>query len=287
MERKSSLHPFRATATSRAAARKGSPSIGAGSGFVPFRSVQSYENLLALQAQTLGRTPRDDFPLRCSKTPTEGRRVSFEHSRCKTSHARARAPPPSRRARDAMVSISFSRSTPIPRVARRTSRARVLRASRDDEARRMDLDAVLRSTPTPTPTTKRRRARIDADARASDARGGGGALRRRRGARTLTVRTRRRDSVRATMRSPLGVVFEDVDGDRRREFYDESEPGPRGRGIEIGDVLRATSAEDADDGISQAQRHRRGSRATGVATGDVYVRVRRGWNWTTSRSIRR
>ena len=48
--------------------------------------------------------------------------------------------------------------------------------------------------------------------------------------------------VRATMRSPLGIVFEDVDGSIVAvEFYDESELGPRGRGVRIGDVLRATS----------------------------------------------
>ena len=60
---------------------------------------------------------------------------------------------------------------------------------------------------------------------------------------TLTVRNATSRLVRATMRSPLGVVFEDVDGDIVVvEFYDESELGPRGRGIKIGDVLRATSA---------------------------------------------
>jgi len=60
---------------------------------------------------------------------------------------------------------------------------------------------------------------------------------------SLTVRDATSRLVRATMRSPLGIVFEDVDGDIVvAEFYDESDLGPRGRGIKIGDVLRATSA---------------------------------------------
>ena len=162
-------------------------------------------------------------------------------------HTRARAPSPSRRARDAMASISFSRSTPIPRVARRTSRARVSsRASRDDEARRMDsLDAVLRSTPTPNPpTTRAQEERESPPPPARVTREVEVALSADAAARvTLTVRNATSRLVRATMRSPLGVVFEDVDGDIVVvEFYDESELGPRGRGIEIGDVLRATSA---------------------------------------------
>ncbi|OUS47586.1 hypothetical protein BE221DRAFT_72140 [Ostreococcus tauri] len=49
--------------------------------------------------------------------------------------------------------------------------------------------------------------------------------------------------VRATMKSPLGIVFEDVEGALTVvEFFDESDLGPRARGIRIGDVLRATSA---------------------------------------------
>jgi hypothetical protein len=50
--------------------------------------------------------------------------------------------------------------------------------------------------------------------------------------------------VRATMRSPLGIVFEEVDGEITVvEFFDQSDTlGPISKGIKIGDVLRATSA---------------------------------------------
>jgi len=59
----------------------------------------------------------------------------------------------------------------------------------------------------------------------------------------LEVRSATSRLTRATMKSPLGIVFEDVDGDIAVvEFYDESDLGPRGRGIREGDVLRATSA---------------------------------------------
>ena len=106
------------------------------------------------------------------------------------------------------------------------------------------LDAVLRSTPTPTPTTEARDERESTPTPARVTREVEVALSADAAARvTLTVRNATSRLVRATMRSPLGVVFEDVDGDIVVvEFYDESELGPRGRGIEIGDVLRATSA---------------------------------------------
>lgn len=55
MERKSSLQRISSNGDIKGELGKGSPSIGAGSGFVPFRSVQSYENLLALQAQNSGK----------------------------------------------------------------------------------------------------------------------------------------------------------------------------------------------------------------------------------------
>ena len=55
MERKSSLQRISSNGDIKGELGKGSPSIGAGSGFVPFRSGQSYENLLALQAQNSGK----------------------------------------------------------------------------------------------------------------------------------------------------------------------------------------------------------------------------------------
>ena len=55
MERKSSLQRISSNGDIKGELGKGSPSIGSGSGFVPFRSVQSYENLLALQAQNSGK----------------------------------------------------------------------------------------------------------------------------------------------------------------------------------------------------------------------------------------
>ena len=49
--------------------------------------------------------------------------------------------------------------------------------------------------------------------------------------------------VRCAMKTPLGVVFEDVEGKITVvEFYDESALGAKGRGVKIGDVLRACSA---------------------------------------------
>ena len=104
------------------------------------------------------------------------------------------------------------------------------------------LDAVLRSTP--TPTTRAREERESTPTPAGVRREVEVALSAAAAARvTLTMRNATSRLVRATMRSPLVVVFEDVDGDIVVvEFYDESELGPRGRGIEIGDVLRATSA---------------------------------------------
>jgi len=119
------------------------------------------------------------------------------------------------------------------------------------------LDAVLRMStatraddaadePAPTPTTPTR----EVDAAPTDAtvarvtREVEVVLTETTAARvSLTVRDATSRLVRATMRSPLGIVFEDVDGDIVvAEFYDESDLGPRGRGIKIGDVLRATSA---------------------------------------------
>lgn len=49
MERKSSLQRISSSGEIKGELGKGSPTIGSGSGFVPFRSLQSYENLLALQ----------------------------------------------------------------------------------------------------------------------------------------------------------------------------------------------------------------------------------------------
>jgi hypothetical protein len=50
--------------------------------------------------------------------------------------------------------------------------------------------------------------------------------------------------VRATMKSPLGIVFEEIEGEITVvEFFDQSDTlGPISKGIKIGDVLRATSA---------------------------------------------
>jgi len=50
--------------------------------------------------------------------------------------------------------------------------------------------------------------------------------------------------VRATMRSPLGIVFEAREDGKivAVEFFDQSELGPSGAGVKIGDILRATSA---------------------------------------------
>lgn len=50
--------------------------------------------------------------------------------------------------------------------------------------------------------------------------------------------------IRATMRSPLGIVFEEIEGEITVvEFFDQSDTlGPISKGIKIGDVLRATSA---------------------------------------------
>jgi len=55
MERKSSLQRISSNGDIKGELGKGSPTIGSGSGFVPFRSIQSYENLLALQAQNSGK----------------------------------------------------------------------------------------------------------------------------------------------------------------------------------------------------------------------------------------
>lgn len=167
----------------------------------------------------------------------------------------------------ASIASSHARSTPTARVSRRPRRretssltSRATSSSRDDDDEPMpttaaSLDAVLRmSTATraddaadaPTPPTPTR----EVDAAPTDAtvarvtREVEVALTETTAARvSLTVRDATSRLVRATMRSPLGIVFEDVDGDIVvAEFYDESDLGPRGRGIKIGDVLRATSA---------------------------------------------
>ena len=49
MERKSSLQRISSNGDIKGELGKGSPTIGSGTGFVPFRSLQSYENLLLLQ----------------------------------------------------------------------------------------------------------------------------------------------------------------------------------------------------------------------------------------------
>jgi hypothetical protein len=61
---------------------------------------------------------------------------------------------------------------------------------------------------------------------------------------SLEVPSARHRLVRATMRSPLGIVFEATEDGKivAVEFFDQSELGPSGAGVKIGDVLRATSA---------------------------------------------
>lgn len=55
LERKSSLQRISSNGDLKGELGKGSPTIGSGSGFVPFRSLQSYENLLALQEAKEGK----------------------------------------------------------------------------------------------------------------------------------------------------------------------------------------------------------------------------------------
>ena len=52
MERKSSLQRISSNGDIKGELGKGSPTIGLGTGFVPFRSLQSYENLLLLQQKS-------------------------------------------------------------------------------------------------------------------------------------------------------------------------------------------------------------------------------------------
>jgi regulator of replication initiation timing len=52
MERKSSLQRISSNGDIKGELGKGSPTIGSGTGFVPFRSLQSYENLLLLQQKS-------------------------------------------------------------------------------------------------------------------------------------------------------------------------------------------------------------------------------------------
>ena len=178
----------------------------------------------------------------------------------------------------ASIASSRARSTPTARVSRRprrrgTSRttSRATPSSRDDDdepttTTAASLDAVLRLSNTtrdadadadePTTTTREvemaptaAAARVTREVEMAPTAGRVTrevevALTETTAARvSLTVRDATSRLVRATMRSPLGIVFEDVDGDIVvAEFYDESDLGPRGRGIKIGDVLRATSA---------------------------------------------
>ena len=55
IERKSSLQRISSNGDIKGRLGEGSPTIGSGTGFVPFRSLQSYENLLALQQEAAQR----------------------------------------------------------------------------------------------------------------------------------------------------------------------------------------------------------------------------------------
>jgi hypothetical protein len=135
-----------------------------------------------------------------------------------------------------------------PAPTRRASRARA-RESDDARASLSSLDAILSTDADRASSSDGASARDDAPSddatptravsRAVDV-----ALDDDVVARVeLEVRSATSRLTRATMKSPLGIVFEDVDGDIAVvEFYDESDLGPRGRGIREGDVLRATSA---------------------------------------------
>ena len=149
--------------------------------------------------------------------------------------ARARRPAPFARARR-------------PAPTRRASRARA-RESDDARASLSSLDAILSTDADRASSSDGASARDDAPSDAATptravSRAVDVALDDDVVARVeLEVRSATSRLTRATMKSPLGIVFEDVDGDIAVvEFYDESDLGPRGRGIREGDVLRATSA---------------------------------------------
>jgi len=156
-----------------------------------------------------------------------------------------------------------------PAPTRRASRARA-RESDDARASLSSLDAILSTDADRASSSDGASARDDAPSDAATptravSRAVDVALDDDVVARVeLEVRSATSRLTRATMKSPLGIVFEDVDGDIAVvEFYDESDLGPRGRGIREGDVLRATSA------MIPEMRYR----ATGMASGDVHVRV--------------
>lgn len=135
-----------------------------------------------------------------------------------------------------------------PASTRRASRARA-RESDDARASLSSLDAILSTDADRASSSDGASARDDAPSDAATptravSRAVDVALDDDVVARVeLEVRSATSRLTRATMKSPLGIVFEDVDGDIAVvEFYDESDLGPRGRGIREGDVLRATSA---------------------------------------------
>ena len=135
-----------------------------------------------------------------------------------------------------------------PAPTRRASRARA-RESDDARASLSSLDAILSTDADRASSSDGASARDDAPSDAATptravSRAVDVALDDDVVARVeLEVRSATSRLTRAAMKSPLGIVFEDVDGDIAVvEFYDESDLGPRGRGIREGDVLRATSA---------------------------------------------
>jgi len=166
-------------------------------------------------------------------------------------HARAQSPlfdastmPP---ALAPFASAPFARAR-RPAPTRRASRARA-RESDDARASLSSLDAILSTDADRASSSDGASARDDAPSDAATptravSRAVDVALDDDVVARVeLEVRSATSRLTRATMKSPLGIVFEDVDGDIAVvEFYDESDLGPRGRGIREGDVLRATSA---------------------------------------------
>ena len=133
-----------------------------------------------------------------------------------------------------------------PRAVAQKSRTRATtpRALSNDEDRLGALDAVMGVTRTPSADT--------ADAPSTSSRASQPTTRECTIELTedtavrleLEVSSASARLVRATMRSPLGIVFEEVDGEITVvEFFDQSDTlGPISKGIKIGDVLRATSA---------------------------------------------
>jgi len=145
------------------------------------------------------------------------------------------------------ASAPFARAR-RPAPTRRASRARA-RESDDARASLSSLDAILSTDADRASSSDGASTRDDAPSDAATptravSRAVDVALDDDVVARVeLEVRSATSRLTRATMKSPLGIVFEDVDGDIAVvEFYDESDLGPRGRGIREGDVLRATSA---------------------------------------------